>query len=86
MEERRKHEEEISRQVQSAIAPFSTLIAQLRKEIMDLKDDIATIRKENEDFRNLFVGARFMATVGSGLIKIGTIIMMLWGAFLILKK
>lgn len=77
MEDRRTHDEQMSIQIQAAIAPLAAIINEMRKEIR-------TIREENKEFRDLIVGARFLGTVGKTILTFGAIIGMLWAAFLVL--
>ena len=75
MENRRVHDEEMSRQIQAAIAPLTAIINEMRNEIRG-------IRAENKEFRDLIIGARFLGTVGKVLLMFGGIIGMVWAAFL----
>lgn len=77
MEDRPKHDEEMSIQIQAAIAPLAAIINEMRKEIR-------TIREENKEFRDLIIGARFLGTVGKTLLMFGGIIGMIWAAFLVI--
>ena len=75
MSENERHEEMISKQVQSAIAPLITIIASLRKEVAELKAEVKSIN-------DLVIGARFLGMTGKVILSVGAIIGMFWAAFL----
>lgn len=78
MEERRHHDEQMSIQIQAAIAPLAAIINEMRK-------DIKTLREENEAFRNLIIGARFTAALGKALLMFFGLVGMIYGAFLVIS-
>jgi len=77
MEDRRKHDEEMSRQIQSAIAPLSALI-------YDLRNEVRIIRAENKEFRDIINGAKFLGLALKYFLIVGGAIGMLYTAFLVI--
>jgi len=77
MGEHAHKDEEMSRQIQSAIAPLTAIINEMRNEIR-------AIRAENKEFRDIITGARFLASTGKAVLGIGAIIAMFWAFFLVI--
>ena len=86
MKENDVHAEMIAKQVQSAIAPFASMVNDLRKELVSINKELQAIRAENKEFNDLITGAKFLGMTLKVILSIGAFIGMLWAFFLVIKK
>lgn len=61
-------------------------IAEHKTDVEEINNKLESIRSENHEFRDIVVGAKFLATTGKALLIMGGLVGMAWAAFLALKK